>query len=156
MSLKDLDDWLKPTDVEPENVSNEVVEDVGIENDIEDPIMSALSASDLQLLFLDLEFLDLASGPSGPSVQDKNKNKHNPTLGNYFPDIFFDTTGHGSSSLFGCQNIDDTRSVIGDHAFESFEKGILADLFPSTTGTGNEDKLLEDFAEINANSSGIR
>ena len=65
-------------------------------------------------------------------------------------------TGHGSSSLFGCQNIDDTRSVIGDHAFESFEKGILADLFPSTTGTGNEDKLLEDFAEINANSSGIR
>ena len=96
MSLKDLDDWLKPTDVEPENVSNEVVEDVGIENDIEDPIMSALSASDLQLLFLDLEFLDLASGPSGPSVQDKNKNKHNPTLGNYFPDIFFDTTGNVS------------------------------------------------------------
>jgi hypothetical protein len=26
MSLKDLDDWLKPTDVEPENVSIEVVE----------------------------------------------------------------------------------------------------------------------------------
>ena len=73
MSLKDLDDWLKPTDVEPENVSNDVVEDVGIENDIEDPIMSALSASDLQLLFLDLEFLDLASGPSGPSVQDKER-----------------------------------------------------------------------------------
>jgi len=26
MSLKDLDDWLKPTDVESENVSNQVVE----------------------------------------------------------------------------------------------------------------------------------
>ena len=26
MSLKDLDDWLKPTDVEPENLSNQDVE----------------------------------------------------------------------------------------------------------------------------------
>ena len=69
--------------------------DVGVGDDIEDPITSALSASDLQLLFLDLEFLDLASGPPANinAGQDKNKNKHNPTLGNYFPDIFFDTTG---------------------------------------------------------------
>ena len=26
MSLKDLDDWLKPTDVEPKNLSNQDVE----------------------------------------------------------------------------------------------------------------------------------
>jgi len=102
MSLN-LDDWLKPTD-EPSVSSNpdndpggslNPVVDVGVGDDIEDPITSALSASDLQLLFLDLEFLDLASGPPANinAGQDKNKNKHNPTLGNYFPDIFFDTTG---------------------------------------------------------------
>ena len=165
MSLN-LDDWLKPTDepnvpnIGPEVPGNgpEVVDVSGVVDDIEDPISSALSASDLQLLFLDLEFLDLASGPPASNInsaQDKNKNKHNPTLGNYFPDIFFDTTGQGSSSLFGAANDDTTRSLIGDHAFENFEKGILADLFPSTS-TGNEDKLLDDFAEINTgNTSSI-
>ena len=65
-------------------------------------------------------------------------------------------TGQGSSSLFGAANDDTTRSLIGDHAFENFEKGILADLFPSTTGTGHEDKLLDDFAEINTNTTNIR
>ena len=93
-----LDDWLKPTD-EPNvpNNDNSVV-DIGVGDDIIDPLASAFSASDLQLLFLDLEFLDLASGPPAninSAGQDKNKNKHNPTLGNYFPDIFFDTTGQG-------------------------------------------------------------
>lgn len=155
MSLN-LDDWLKPSD-EQNEPTNPVV-DVG---DDEDPITNSLSAADLQLpdlglpdikWWVDLEFLDLASGPPANinSGQERNKNRHNPTLGNYFPDIFFDTTGQGSSSLFA--NDDTNRSLIGDQAFENFEKGLLADLFPSTS-TGNEDKLLEDFPEISANAT---
>ena len=148
MSLN-LDDWLKPSDEETPETSNPVV-DVG---DDEDPITNSLTAADLQLpdlglpdikWWIDLEFLDLASGPPANfnSNQEKNKNKHNPTLGYHFPDIFFDTTaGQGThsstSNLFG--SADDThRSLIGDQTFENFEKGLLnlADLFP-TTSTGN-------------------
>ena len=159
MSLN-LDDWLKPTDEGAEVAPSTV----GVADD-EDPITNSLSVADLQLpdlglpdikWWVDLEFLDLASGPPANinSGQDKNKNKHNPTLGNCFPDIFFDTTGQGPSSLFGSANDDTHRSLIGDHAFENFEKGLLADLFPSTS-TGNEDKLLEDFAEINTNTESV-
>ena len=138
MSLN-LDDWLKPPEEANEATNPEI--------DDEDPITNSLSAADLQLpdlglpdikWWVDLEFLDLASGPPANinSGQEKNKNKHNPTLGNYFPDIFFDTTGQGSSSLFGSSADDTHRSLIGDQAFESFEKGLLADLFPTTsTGT---------------------
>ena len=147
MSLN-LDDWLKPPE-EPNVPPNPEIDD-------EDPITNSLAAADLQLpdlglpdikWWVDLEFLDLASGPPANinSGQDRNKNKHNPTLGNYFPDIFFDTTGQGTSSLFGGSNDDTHRSLINDQAFESFEKGLLADLFPSTS-TGNEDKLLDEFA----------
>ena len=159
MSLN-LDDWLKPSD-EASETPNPV--DVGVGDD-EDPITNSLSAADLQLpdlglpdikWWVDLEFLDLASGPPANinSGQERNKNKHNPTLGNYFPDIFFDTTGQGSSSsLFGSANDDTHRSLIGDQAFENFEKGLLADLFPSAS-TGNEDKLLDDFADDTATPS---
>ena len=152
MSLN-LDDWLKPSDVVevPDETSNPVVDPgVGVDDDDEDPIGNSLTAADLQLpdlglpdikWWVDLEFLDLASGPPANfnSNQEKNKNKHNPTLGYHFPDIFFDTTaGQGitsssTSNLFG--SADDThRSLIGDQTFENFEKGILnlADLFPTT------------------------
>ena len=62
-------------------------------------------------------------------------------------------TGQGSSSLFGAANDDTTRSLIGDHAFENFEKGILADLFPSTTGTGNV--MPEIVTTLNNNSGSV-
>jgi hypothetical protein len=157
MSLS-LDDWLKPSD-EAVEATNSVVDVV----DDEDPmgVANTLSAADLQLpdlglpdikWWVDLEFLDLASGPPANfnSGQEKAKNKHNPTLGYHFPDIFFDTTaGQGSSSsaasLFGSAGDDPHRSLIGDQTFENFEKGLLADLFPSSA-TGHDDvKLLDDF-----------
>ena len=162
MSLN-LHDWLKPPDEETPEAPNTVVDDD------EDPIGNSLTAADLQLpdlglpdikWWVDLEFLDLASGPpaSFNSNQEKNKNKHNPTLGYHFPDIFFDTTaGQGTSSstsnLFG--SADDThRSLIGDQTFENFGKELLnlADLFPSTSA-GNEDNLVDDFGDINTTSS---
>lgn len=150
MSL--LDDWLKPT----------VDEDHGREEDDPMGVGNPLSASDLQLpdlglsdikWWVDLEFLDLASGPPANfnSGQDRNRAKNNPTLGYHFPDIFFDSTaGQGSSSaasLFGSAGDDSHRCLISDsfkdHGLD-FEKGLLADLFPASAGPANDDKLLED------------
>lgn len=58
-----LDDWLKPGEDDPD------LPDLGLN-------FGPLSAEDIK--WVDLEFLDLASGP--PANQDKNRNK-NPTLG---------------------------------------------------------------------------
>ena len=149
-----LDDWLKPASEEVGETSNPV-------DDEEDPmgVANTLSASDLQLPDLglpDIKWwvdLDLASGPPAnfnTRSEERNKNKHNPTLGYHFPDIFFDTTaGQASSSsaasLFGSAGDDPHRGLITDQGFENFEKGLLADLFP-TSAPGHDDgsKLLDD------------
>ena len=79
MSLN-LDDWLKPSD-EPNEANNDVDPD-------EDPITNSLSAADLQLpdlglpdikWWVDLEFLDLASGPPANINSSQNKNKNTNT-----------------------------------------------------------------------------
>ncbi len=144
MSLSStIDDWLKPAS------SSDVV----VNGDDVDPAMSiaasmpdmpdlglgTLSAEDIK--WVDLEFLDLASGP--PANQERNRNK-NPTLGCNFPDIFFDMTS-GSGSGFGGGSLGATGSAVGGTSslFNSFsvddpptqqldleEKNILADLFP--------------------------
>ena len=122
-----------------------------------DPILPSdlLLPTDLPLpdikWWVDLEFLDLASGPPanvGSHLQEKNKSK-NPTLDYHFPDIFFDTTssfadigdlaigrnfgGTGGSatagSLLGGDQLDPERDL----------KGLLADLFPPASAvTGAE------------------
>lgn len=122
-----------------------------------DPILpSDLLPTDLPLpdikWWVDLEFLDLASGPPanvGSHMQEKNKSK-NPTLDYHFPDIFFDTTssftdigdlaigrGLGTSgggptnagSLMGGDQLDPERDL----------KGLLADLFPPASAVSGPE-----------------
>ena len=122
-----------------------------------DPILPSdlLLPTDLPLpdikWWVDLEFLDLASGPPanvGSHMQEKNKNK-NPTLDYHFPDIFFDTTssfadigdlaigrnfgGTGGSvtagGLMGGDQLDPERDL----------KGLLADLFPPASAVSGAE-----------------
>ena len=120
-----------------------------------DPILPSdlLLPTDLPLpdikWWVDLEFLDLASGPPanvGSHMQEKNKGK-NPTLDYHFPDIFFDTTssfadigdlaigrslgggGSANTGLMGGDQLDPERDL----------KGLLADLFPPASAVSGPE-----------------
>ena len=102
---------------------------MGVEEDDDDLLppdlgLGTLSAEDIK--WVDLEFLDLASGP--PANSEKSRNK-NPTLSDNFPDIFF---GDATTSLFNANfNIDDfkpfgeTFTKESGLDLESVEKNIL-------------------------------
>ena len=123
-----------------------------------DPILPSdlLLPTDLPLpdikWWVDLEFLDLASGPPanvGSHMQEKYKSK-NSTLDYHFPDIFFDTTssfadigdlaigrglgtGAGGSAnaggLMGGDQLDPERDL----------KTLLADLFPPASAVSGPE-----------------
>ena len=121
-----------------------------------DPILpSDLLPTDLPLpdikWWVDLEFLDLASGPPanvGSHMQEKSKNK-NPTLDYHFPDIFFDTTssfadigdlatGRGFGTGGGAANAGGLMG--GDHLDPERDlKGLLADLFPPASAVSGPE-----------------
>lgn len=96
--------------------------------------LGTLSAEDIK--WVDLEFLDLASGPPASDRSARNKNNPGTVLSDNFPDIFFGDAAF-SSSLF---NIDDFKPFgepfgmggVKDNALgvdlESVEKNILVGL----------------------------
>ncbi|TRY64086.1 hypothetical protein TCAL_10773 [Tigriopus californicus] len=133
MSLsQSLDDWLKPTDEDVDGSGVVGVDDpMGGIPDLPDLGLGSLSAEDMK--WVDLEFLDLASGPFANPDHHKNKNKSNPTLGYNFPDIFFDSTT--STSLFH-----NSFSGTQDDAFKDPSLDILADLFPSNEPEDDPDE----------------
>ena len=113
-----LDEWLKPT-----------VEDIN-------GLLGSLSAEDMK--WVDLEFLDLASGP--PATQDRGRNKNNAQgSSNYnnFPDIFF-----GDFSAF-----DDLRPF-ADLQLDLLPPATLNEPESSAGGTGGtgggNKKTIED------------
>ncbi len=90
MSLSALDDWLKPSpEVAQAHLAQDEQDDVemglrmpdAVSSDLPMPLptdlgLPSLSAEDIK--WVDLEFLDLASGPMANQERSRNKN---PTLG---------------------------------------------------------------------------
>ena len=121
-----------------------------------DPILPSdlLLPTDLPLpdikWWVDLEFLDLASGPPanvGSHMQEKNKSK-NPTLDYHFPDIFFDTTTNfadiGDLAIgrnFGAGSSANTGGLMGNDQLDPERdlKGLLADLFPPASAVSGAE-----------------
>ena len=121
-----------------------------------DPILPSdlLLPTDLPLpdikWWVDLEFLDLASGPPanvGSHMQEKNKSK-NPTLDYHFPDIFFDTTSNfadiGDLAIgrnFGAGGSANTGGLMGNDQLDPERdlKGLLADLFPPASAVSGAE-----------------
>ena len=143
------------------NVSNEGHHSDRADESTEDPhgtsdpiLPSDLLPTDLPLpdikWWVDLEFLDLASGPPanvGSHMHEKNKNK-NPTLDYHFPDIFFDTTSNfadigdlATGRGFGTGGPGNTGSLMGgDHLDPERDlKTLLADLFPPASAVSGPE-----------------
>ena len=117
-----------------------------------DPILPSdlLLPTDLPLpdikWWVDLEFLDLASGPPanvGSHMQEKYKSK-NPTLDYHFPDIFFDTTSNfadigdlaiGRSLGTGAGGSANAKGLMGGDQLdpETDLKRLLENLFPEAS-----------------------
>ena len=126
-----------------------------------DPILPSdlLLPTDLPLpdikWWVDLEFLDLASGPPanvGSHMQEKNKSK-NPTLDYHFPDIFFDTTSNfadiGDLAIgrnFGAGGSGNAGGLMGNDQLDPERdlKGLLADLFPPASAVSGAEVVGEE------------
>jgi hypothetical protein len=150
MSLtSSFDDWLKrpaagvgDDDDDDEDPAMSIAASMP---DIPDLGLGTLSAEDIK--WVDLEFLDLASGPPALNQFERNRTNRNPTLGCNFPDIFFDMTMSSSvggnaagacsssvsSSFFNVDEPPSSMPFLRDQQLDledSVEKHFLADLFP--------------------------
>ena len=141
MSLStSLDEWLK----QPPMSASAADDFAGsLAGDIPD---LGLNLTPEDIKWVDLEFLDLASGPPanhhGSAATrhhhgHHSRGAHNPTLAGNFPDIFFDMTSSvgslGNSSFpgpSGASSLMDEPPTATTLDLETEEKNFLAELFP--------------------------